>query len=59
MVNSSPTNVKDSDANNINTTSLELEPSAKLLLFNQCNNFSPEQKNEPKNVVNSNYYDID
>ena len=23
------------------------------------NNFSPEPKNEPENVVNSNYYDID
>ena len=37
-----------------------MKPSANLsLLFNQFNNFSPEQKNEPKNVVNSDYYDID
>ena len=29
------------------------------LLFNQFNNFSPEHKDEPENVVNSDYYDID
>ena len=28
------------------------------LLFNQFNNFSPEQKTDPENVVNSNYCDI-
>ena len=62
MVNSSPTAIKnnDVDATNINSTSLVLKPSATLsLLFNQFNNSSPEQKNEPENVVNSNYYDID
>ena len=37
-----------------------LSPSATLfLLFNQFSKFSTEQKNEPVNVVNSNYYDID
>ena len=62
MVNSSPTTIinNDVDATNINSISLVLKPSANLsLLFNQFNNFSPEQKNEPENVVNSNYYDID
>ena len=29
------------------------------LLFNRFNNFSPEHKDEPENVVNSDYYDID
>ena len=62
MVNSSPATIKnnDFDATNINSTPLVLKPSANLSpLFNQFNNFSPEQKNEPENVVNSNYYDID
>ena len=37
-----------------------MKTSANLsLLFKQFNNFSPEQKNESENVVNSNYYDID
>ena len=50
----------DVDATYINSTSLVLKPSANLSLsFNQFNNFFPEQKNEPENVVNSNYYDID
>ena len=62
MVNSSLTAIKnnDVDATNINSASLVLKTSTTLsLLFNQFNNFSPEQKNEPENVVNSNYYDID
>ena len=62
MVNSSPTAIKniDADPTNITRTSLVLKPSANLsLLFNQFNKFSPEQKLEPENVVNSNYYDID
>ena len=61
-VNSSPTTIKNNDFNatNINSPYLVLKPSANLsLLFNQFNNFFPEQKNEPENVVNSNYYDID
>ena len=62
MVNSSPTIMEnnDIDASNINSTSLILKPSANLsVLFNQFNNFSPDQKHEPENVVNSNYYDND
>ena len=61
MVNSSPTAISPTpNPTNINSTSLVLKPSANLpLLFNQFNNFSPEQKKEPGNVVNSNYYDID
>ena len=61
-VNSTPPTIKgnDVDDNNINTTFLVLKPSPNLsLLLNQFNNFSPEQKNGPGNVVNSNYYDID
>ena len=62
MVNSNPTTAKNNyvDTNNSSSTSMILKPSANLsLLFNQFNNFSPEQKNEPENVVNSNYYDIE
>ena len=58
--NSSSTNVKCSDANNINSASLELKVSANLsLLFNQFNDFSPELKNECENFLNSNCYGID
>ena len=60
MVNSNPTTFEknDVDANNSNSTSLIVKPSANLyLLFNRFNNFSPEQKNGPENVVNSDYYD--
>ena len=36
------------------------KPSSNLsLLLNKFNNFSPEHKNEPEDVVKSNYYDID
>ena len=59
--NCNPTTIKNSDANHISSSSsLALKPSANLsLLFNYFNNFSPEPKNEPENVVNSNYYEID
>ena len=53
-VNSTPPTIKsnDVDDNNINTTFLVLKPSPNLsLLLNQFNNFSPEQKNGPENVV--------
>lgn len=60
VINSSRTTVKNSDANDINSNSLALKPSENLsLLFNQFKNFSPEQKNQLENVVNSKYYDID
>ena len=36
---------------------LSLKPLA--LLYNQFNNTSPEKNNDPENVVNSKYYDID
>ena len=37
-----------------------MKTSANLsLLFSQFNEFSLEQQNEPENVVNSNYFDID
>ena len=53
MINSSPTTVKNSDANINTSSSLALKHSANLsFLVNQFNNFSPEQKNEPENVVN-------
>ena len=64
MVNSSPITIKnnddddDDDDTNINSTSLALKASANLS-FIQFNIFSPVQKNEPENVVNFNYYDID
>ena len=62
MVITSPTTIKnnDVDATNINSSSLVPKTSANLfLLFNQFNNFSSKQRNEPEKVVNSNYYDID
>ena len=34
-------------------------PSDLTLLYNQFNNTSPEKHNDPENVVNSKYYDID
>ena len=41
-------------------SSLLLKPSSDLsLLFNQFHNSSHEQKNDPENIVNSNYFDID
>ena len=47
MIDSGPTTVKNSDANNINSPSLTLKPSANLsLLFSQLNDFSPERKND-------------
>ena len=39
---------------------LSLKPPSNLaLLYNQFNNTSPEKNNDPVNVVNSKYYDID
>ena len=50
----------NSDAYISKNSSLSVKPSSDLsLLFNQFNNSSPEQKTDPENVVNSNYYDID
>ena len=61
MVNFSPTTIKKNAANNINSnSSLALKLSKNLpLLFNQFKKFSTEQKHQPENVVNSNYYGID
>ena len=39
---------------------LSLKPPSDLaLLYNQFNNTSPEKNNDPENVVNSKFYDID
>ena len=39
---------------------LSLKPPSDLaLLYNQFNNTSPEKRNDPVNVLNSKYYDID
>ena len=39
---------------------LSLNPPSDLgLLYNQFNNTSPEENNDPENVVNSKFYDID
>ena len=39
---------------------LSLKPPSDLaLLYNQINYTSPEKNNDPKNLVNSKYYDID
>ena len=51
---------KNSDSYISKNSSLLLERSFDLsLLFNQFNNSSPEQKTDPENVVNCNYYAID
>ena len=57
MVNSTPTTVKNSDANNVNSSSSQaLKPSVNLsLLFNQFNNFCPDLNSEPGDVVSSSY----
>ena len=50
----------NSDAYINKNSSLSVKPSSDLsLLFNQFNNSSPEQKTDPENVVNCNYYAID
>ena len=50
----------NSDAYISKNSSLSVKPSSDIsLVFNQFNNSSPEQKTDPENVVNSNYYDID
>ena len=48
--NSTTIKNNDVDATNNNSTSL---------VFNQFDNFSPEQKHGPENTVNSNYYGTD
>ena len=51
---------KNSDAYISKNSDLLLKPSSDLsLLFTQFDISSPEQKTDPENVVNSNYYDID
>ena len=47
----------NSDAYINKNSSLSVKPSDLSLLFNQFNN--SEQKTDPENVVNSNYYNID
>ena len=47
-------------SDNDNESLLSLKPPSDLaLLYNQFNNPSPEKNNDPENVVNSKYYDID
>ena len=50
---------KNSDTCISKNSSLLLKLSDLSLLFNQFSNSSPEQKTNPENVVNCNYYDID
>ena len=60
MENSAPDDcfTNNSDAYINKNSSLSLKSSSdQSLLLNQFNNSSPEQN--PENVVNSNYYDID
>ena len=46
--------IKCNNLNHIDCIESSIETFANLsLLFTQVNNFSPERKNEPKNVVNS------
>ena len=62
MANSPPDNcfTNNSDTYISINSSFSLKPSSDLsLLFNQFNNSSSDQKNDPVYVVNSNYYDID
>ena len=47
-------------SDNDNESLLSLKPPSNLaLLCNQFNNTSPGKNNDPENVVNSKYYDID
>ena len=62
MANSPPDNcfTNNSDTYISVNSSFSLKTSSDLsLLFNQFNNSSSDQKNDPVYVVNSNYYDID
>ena len=47
------------EISNKNSSVLLKPPLSLELLFNQYNNSSPEQQNDPENVVNSRYFDID
>ena len=47
------------EISNKNSSVLLKPPPNLKLLFNQFNNSSPEQQNDPQNVVNSRYFDID
>ena len=47
------------EISNKNSSVLLKPPLSLELLFNQYNNSSPEQQNDPENVVNSRYFNID
>ena len=47
------------EISNKNSSDLLKPPPNLVLLFNQFNNSSPEQQNDPENDVNSRYFDID
>ena len=47
------------EISNKNSSVLLKSPLSLELLFNQYNNSSPEQQNDPDNVVNSRYFNID
>ena len=47
------------EISNKNSSVLLKPPLSLELLLNQYNNSSPEQQNDPENVVNSRYFDID
>ena len=47
------------EISNKNSSVLLKSPPNLELLFNQFNNSSPAQENDPENVVNSRYFDID
>ena len=52
-------NNNNNESKNLNS-SLILKPSPDLaLLFNQFNNVIPENNSDPKNVIQSKYYDTD
>ena len=47
------------EMSNKNSSVLLMPPPNLALLFNQFNNSSPEQQIDPKNFVDSRYFDID
>ena len=54
------TNSFSKGSDNDKESLLSLNPPCELgLLYNQFNNTSPEENNDPENVVNSKFYDID
>ena len=51
--------ITSSETKNLNSSLLLKPPPDLALFFNQFNNAIPENHNDPENVIQSKYYDID